>query len=208
MHRPAYDTAREGREVDAGAVMEELRRRWSEAAWRPLRSIRIPAAALEGNPSRVRACPNNISAGFKLLTYDTWMQDHSMPHDRTWDGSGSWIYSVDKREHVVAMARFRLGSSWLNIEMQRYGPNSRPRHARLCPHCQTREDELHIFECPLYADARAKFEGIVKTIEPNSITADQDMRSVMTCISREGWQGLANFLYKAYKIRTGLTNNQ
>ena len=67
---------------------------------------------------------------------------------------------------------------------------------------------MHVFECPLYADLRAKFEGIVQTIDPNSTTVDQDMRSVMTCISCEGWQGLASFLYKAYKIRVGLNYNQ
>ena len=208
IHRPAYEAASQGGVVGAAEVMEELERRWRAAAWRPLHQVRIPDAAMAGNPSRVRACPDNVRDGFKLLTYDTWIREHDVPFDRTWDGSGSWIYSVDRREHIVAMARFRLGSSWLNIEKQRYGPSHRPRNARLCPHCQAREDELHIFECALYSDLRAAFDPVVQTVAMDSPTADADMRAMMNRSSREGWQALASFLYKAYKQRDRIINNQ
>ena len=54
-----------------------------------------------------------------------------------------------------------MGSHWLNVETQRFEKQYVPRGLRVCKCCdlQCREDELHMINCPFYADLRDKYHS-------------------------------------------------
>ena len=144
--------------------------------------------------ARVRSCPDNVRDGFKLLTYHCWFRhaDQLVPK-----GQG-FMYHVQNRQHIAAMARFRLGCSWLNIDRLRYGAGKCVRSTRMCPccqrlHVQAREDELHVLECPAYADLRIEYSDVVSTINTSS---DSDMYLMMNKNNdSRAWRRLAAFIY-------------
>ena len=151
----------------------------------------------ESSPNRVRGCPDNVREGFKLLKYATWFQPHTTAVKK---GQG-FVYHVNNMKHAMALARFRLGSAYLNTEAQRAG---RPRSARHCSLCDMhiREDELHIFECPAYTDLRTQFADVVSNINSSSPTVDRDMRMMMNKGNNaSAWQRLAMFMHRVMKFR-------
>ena len=106
------------------------------------------------------------------------------------------------------MARFRMGSHWLNIEKDRFKGISIPRDLRVCNWCDmnTREDELHVFECFLYHDLRQSFG--LPTINTGCVdNVDAYMRACMnntnnTAVqNKDFWNTYANFLLSTQKIR-------
>ena len=120
--------------------------------------------------NRVRGCPDTTRDGFKLLTYSCWFRQHQQPVPK----GDNWTYYVQFRDHVTALAQFRLGSSWLNIDRQRFGAGRRPRSQRVCECCaaQTREDELHVFQCTAYADLRHQYHDVVQANDTSSGQVD------------------------------------
>ena len=111
------------------------------------------------------------------------------------------MYHVHDPKHVKAIARFRMGCSWFNIERMRYGTQRAARSARTCPLCdgQAREDERHVFECPAYELLRAQFVNVALAIA--STESDQVVYARMSQVDCRAWQTFAIFLHKARVLR-------
>jgi hypothetical protein len=186
----AITTAGSDRCLVPSRVMQCVETKWRGSIWRPLHSIRSNVAT-----ANVRNCPDNVRDGFKLLTYQCWFRhaDQLVPK-----GEG-FVYHVQNKHHIAAMARFRLGSSWLNIDRLRYGAGKRVRSARVCPCCQrfnlqAREDEMHVLECPTYAGLRAQYHDVVSTIYTSSDNAMYMMMNKNN--DSRAWRRLAEFMFK------------
>lgn len=181
--------------LNTARISAKLHDKWHEAGWKKLSSMRN--APPESCHNRVRACPDNVREGFKLLKYVAWFHSHKSAMDK---GQG-FVYHVNNMKHAAALARFRLGSACLNTETLRAGLPRSERHCMLCD-MQVREDELHVFECPAYADLRTEFEDVVSTIDSTSATMDDDMRVMMNKGNdAHAWQRLAMFIYRVMKFR-------
>ena len=74
-------------------------------------------------------------------------------HD-PWHVGMSSISHLFDQERVRAVARVRMGVHWLNADRVK----ALPRSQRVCKCCRlrVREDELHLLECPVYADLRQR----------------------------------------------------
>lgn len=183
--------------LDPPALMGILSTTWHERAWRPVEATR----AVVSGDNRVRGCPDTARDGFKLLTYTCWFRHHQQPVPK----GDSWTYYVQCRDHVTALAQFRLGSSWLNIDRQRYGPGRRPRSERVCECCAAhiREDELHVFECTAYADLRLRYHDVVHDIDASAGQVDGNMYSMVNKgHNGRAWRRFAQFIYHTKSIRT------
>lgn len=187
--------AADGHTLPVRLAIDNIKRKWAQVMWQPLTSLQR-ALALRGlRGIDVRGCPDDIRDGFKLFVYSRWFADPAVVFDR----QQNWPYHVFDWRHVVAVARFRLGSSWLNVEQLRY--QRVVRSARLCDCCpqKVREDEMHILECPRYAQLRSDFADVM---HPNFVSSDSIMRQVMTH-GNDGnaWRRLASFLHACYVKR-------
>ena len=106
---------------------------------------------------------------------------------------------------IKAVARFRMSSHDLNIEAMRHHPYRRPRSMRICPCCNnnSREDEIHIFECDAYQDIRDDFTDILQV--HNNANLDAYMLQTMNPgHNQHDWYRLANFLVRVMAKRTAL----
>jgi len=101
----------------------------------------------------VRARPDAERVGFKLLTYSKWFEDSKRDVKETF-----WFH-LNRPNFIFAVARFRMGSHWLNVETQRFEKQHVPRGLRICKCCNLhcREDELHMIYCPFYTDLRYQY---------------------------------------------------
>lgn len=105
----------------------------------------------------VRGVPDDVHKGFKHATYMKWFHSNSTGKHHTF-----W-YNLNDFSQIKAVAQFRLGSHWLNIERGRYTHSVR-RSQRICKCCdmKDREDEVHLLACPMYFDIRDKHAHIFK----------------------------------------------
>jgi hypothetical protein len=139
---------------------------------------KLPDPALE-----VRDVPDRLRVGFRLHVYKKWFYSplnhmHAHPFTR----------HLFDHEQIRAVAQYRMGVHWLNsVSMKRSVPRSK-RHCRCCSVC---EDEMHIFECPLYAGLRDRFNCNL----PNR--TDKDMLMLMSGEHDPSfWSKFATFLIK------------
>jgi hypothetical protein len=198
---PVYNNIRNGTSyaLNAKHLSQTIYSKWQDKSWAKLHAVRMPATVPQHN--RVRGCPIDNRDGFKLLTYHCWMR-HA---DQVVLKGHNWTYHVRHRSHIVALARLRLGCSWLNI--QRLRQTGVARNARICPVCsmQAREDEAHIFECPAYQDLRTEFQDVVNTVDTVAPDLDTQVYAIMNKSNdAHAWQRLALFAYKSYKLRNHL----
>ena len=112
--------------------------------------------------------------GFKTFTYSRWfapMSEHK--HTRFWR-------HLNNSDQIKAVAQFRLGAHWLNIETSRFSRPPVPRSRRLCNccHLDDREDELHVLLCPLFLDARSSFHALFGDVNESLIPLNMDFRNV------------------------------
>ena len=124
--------------------------------------------------------------------------------------SASFIFHLHRSEQIRVTAQFRMGSHWLNSEKHRLVAGVFiPRSQRLCACCHfnSREDEMHLLECPFYNDIRLRFQTLFcSDQDPGLMTwnmqvSDADMRTFMNGSTREFWNDLANFLLACRKKR-------
>jgi hypothetical protein len=170
-------------EIPRRVLCDAMRRKWE--AW----ERRHVQAVLGQNPTwaqascTVRAAPASFSKGFKLFVYERWFAVDK------WVKKEHWSYWLQEPQHIRVMAQFRMGSHWL--EVQRGRGERAHRAARRCRVCSNVvEDELHVFECPLYADIRNQAGSLP------SVWADAAVRKVMNKKTEEEWRRLADFLVK------------
>jgi hypothetical protein len=159
--------------------------------WRQSLSSSLPNMPPE-EENVVRNWPDHVSRGFKLLTYRMWFA----PDDGT-PKKHRWWFHVNDKARIEALAQFRLGSHWLQVERGRY--TGVPRSQRCCSFCENaaRDDEMHLLQCPLYAGLRYRyFHGDDILPEQFDVASDRDMRKVMNspADSRESWNRFAAFI--------------
>jgi hypothetical protein len=187
--------------VDVTAIMASARDEW----W--TKAMEVMPAISDGSQSVVRAQPDNVRGGFKLLTYFNWFANG--------DGDISkrfWCHLTDKLQ-IQAVAQFRLGSHWLNVECERFSRPFVPRSQRVCKCCSmsSREDEIHlVLQCQLYDDLRSQFMehfGEFTFSHDDRQADDAIMNMVMNtprgCADISGfWRSMAVFLVKCKACRS------
>jgi hypothetical protein len=189
--------------VEVTTIMAAVRHDW----WTKMMEV-MPAVS-DVSQSVVRAQPDNLRGGFKLLTYFNWFAND--------DGDISkrfWYHLTDKLQ-IQAVAQFRLGSHWLNVECERFSRPFVPRSQRVCKCCSmgSREDEIHlVLQCQLYDDLRSRFTELFGDVNLNHGGAafrqadDATMKTVMNtsrgCADVSAfWQSMAAFLVKCKVCR-------
>jgi hypothetical protein len=185
--------------VAVSSIIEKVRDRWHSVLWKPLISFQ---QNLGGVGMEVRACSDAVREGFKLYVYSRWHRRPVAPFRK----GENWIYHVHDVRHVAAIARYRLGCCWLNIERMRYGVHQVPRSQRTCPCCSVNavEDEMHVFECPAYSSLQLqqRFAGVSSLVN----TTDGAMYARMNCADGGSWRRLAHLLFCMYKCRESVVN--
>ena len=103
----------------------------------------------DSNPGLRAVNPHVLTT--RRPTHQSWFQPDE------WVRKESWMLSLHAPERIRVMAQFRLGSHWLAVQQGRFART--PRHQRCCTHCPgQREDELHLLECPRYAELRSRYK--------------------------------------------------
>ena len=180
--------------IDCKGLVQTMMARWrsfeGREAHRTL-SLQPPAAWLQA-ACTVRAAPATFSKGFKHFVYEQWFAP-----DR-WRRKECWAYHLHKPEQIRAMAQFRMGSHWLEIQRGRGG---RQRDARCCHLCHTIEDELHLFECPLYTDARTSMLGTLP-----ALSSDTTIKAFFNKDNGQDWLNFAAFLVCCRRTKTLATD--
>ena len=119
-----------------------------------------------------------------------------------WFGQGQpagYLYALNRAQHIRAVAALRMSFHKLNIETGRHGRVMRANRICQCCDTNTREDELHIFDCAAYAGLRAQFNDVVSAVPINDV--DSWMRNAMNPVEYRSWQRLADFLIMAMAVR-------
>jgi hypothetical protein len=164
-------------------LQELMRLRWERYEWAKVRDACAQEWAC--GPRAVRGAPSSFSDGFKLFTYHKWFSG-------AWVRRESYLYHLNEREQITAVAQFRLGSHWLMLQTGRFQKPRLPRRERVCQCCSnTVEDEMHVLECPRLADIRLTW-GIQE--QPYNLLTDGGMRAVFNPKDQDGWAQVANFL--------------
>ena len=170
-------------QVDCKALVQSMMARWRAFEGRDaLRAMSHQPAWLQVSHA-VRAAPDSFSKGFKHFVYNQWFAP-----DR-WRRKECWAFHLHKPEHIRAMAQFRLGSHWLEVQRGRFAKPRIPRSSRCCHACHSIEDELHVLECPLYAPTRTSILG---TLPP--LQSDTCIKAYFNKTAGQDWLKFAAFL--------------
>ena len=168
-------------EVPKRMLYEAMQRKWEAWERKHVQAVLSQDPAWARAACAVRAAPPSFSQGFKLFVYERWFAADK------WVKKEHWTYWLREPQHIRTMAQFRMGSHWLEIQAGR--GERRHRAARCCRVCvDCVEDELHVLECPLYADIRRRL-GVLP-----SVWTDAEVRKVMNKKTQEDWVQLADFL--------------
>ena len=201
--------------IDGEHAVCQANDRWAHTLWAPAQSAMTVASGVHQqnrHGSIVRAIPDDVRDGFKVLKSATWFIEHPAPpeHSNTGAFPYHWCGMVHKWSHVRTLAKFRLGMHWLRTETDHTGPRSL-RLCPLCPNAADREDELHVFVCPAYVHIRYNFPvvfgdqlygDVVSAYNNKCPNIDDIFKSMM--MNQPGptfWTQLADFLIQAQTIR-------
>ena len=173
--------------VDLPGLEHRMAERWQQHEWGHIDDI---GSAWSLQPCVVRAAPDGFSRGFKLYTYANWFAPEE------WVRGESWTRHLTRADHVRAMAQFRLGSHWLQIQQGRF--TRTPRSQRCCAHCTgCVEDEAHVLQCPRYLDLRQRYR--VPTI---AAPTDASIKAAFSHTTAHDWNTFAEFLVHCRLRRT------
>ncbi len=186
------------RPIPVVEVLEQLEASWHRQAWGQW--LQLPAEA-----QALRSIPSDTRTGFQSATYRHYFCTGL--HDKH-DGFTRHLHTP---AHIQTVARFRMSSHDLSIVRGRHAQVAR--HNRTCTLCdtQSREDEMHILECPFYQGVRDAFHGLFPAGFAHGDEAS--MRSIMNPGLEEGnkWRLLADFLQccmnRRGKTTTFITHN-
>ena len=121
--------------------------------------------------SRVRACPDHVSDGFKAFKYAVWFHDES---------SSTVPYHLPEAGNIRVLAKFRCCAHRLDAEVCRTNPDGtdRSRSARICRFCDsgTVEDELHVLVCQAWQGFRDLFPSFFR---------GEDFRALLDAVAAE-----------------------
>ena len=169
-------------QIDCKALVQSMMGRWRTFERRDVQRELSSGPAWAGAQCSVRCAPDAFSKGFKAYVYDTWFAPER------WRRRECWAYHLHEPAQIRAVAQFRLGSHWLEIQRGRCMKPRVGRRHRVCPTCTTVEDELHLLECPSYADARTALGQL-----PNTWT-DSSIKAYFNKTTGPDWLRLAYFL--------------
>ena len=120
-----------------------------------------------------------------------------MKHDR-------WWFHVNSQKQIQAMAQYRMGSHWLEVERGRYANPPCPRSNRLCKYCDLHErgDELHMWKCPLFAPVHQKFGQRFASGLDWGNAEDHEVRQAMNIPGGCGamWNDMAAFILQCKQV--------
>ena len=177
--------------VDLSALRQALAASWEQAEWGEADAAK--QAEWATSPAAVRAAPEAFSRGFQGFVYRQWFQADE------WVRKETWMYHLTQPRHIRVVAQFRTGAHWLAVRTGRWSRTARSE--RVCPHCKDQvEDELHLWECPLYAGLRTQHARIGVGPGAGGWT-DEKFRARMHVSSREDWLDLAEFLIGCKELR-------
>ena len=130
--------------------------------------------------SRVRACPDDISEGFKAFKYALWFYDESKP---------AVLYHLPEAGNIRTLAKFRLGAHRLDGEVCRLNADgtNQGRSTRVCRFCDSGvvEDELHVLVCTAWQGYRDLFPSFFRGEEFLSLLAVVEAgQNVDSCMKR------------------------
>jgi len=181
-----YDCLAEGMPfLPEEEIMEAVTHTW----WSKCRGV-MPAIP-EGPDQRIRSISDHMSRGFKVLTYFQWFATEAdVPkHER-------WWFHVNDKERIHALAQYRLGSHWLEVERGRY--TGVPRSQRICTCCSSgdRGDEVHLFQCQFHAVARQRVNHLFAQDVDWGKACDATIKRCMNAPAgnRQLWDDMAAFL--------------
>lgn len=175
--------------IDVNMLSERMAARWEDREWRTMHE------GLDRHPGfmdrlAVRSAPASFSSGFKLFTYHAWFKPDE------WVRKESWMLHLHAPERIRAMAQFRSGSHWLAVQQGRF--TGTPRRRRCCSCCPGQlEDEMHLLECPLYAELRVRY-GIGSWHEN---IADWQINTQFNPQNARDWNRLAEFLVRCKELK-------
>ena len=119
----------------------------------------------------------------------------------------SYTKLLNDRDDISCIARFRLRSHYLNVELMRNAPRS----ARLCEYCMKssnkqkvveESDELHfMLECPLFTSEREILLNQLK-LDPLRMDKLDLMRHTMKPSSLAGWKSWIEYINMCNNKRT------
>jgi len=155
--------------------------------------------------SKVRACPDDVSDGFKAFKYNLWFQAGS---------TMSVIMYVQDIGDIRTLARFRCGVHWLATEVKR---SNTDRSERKCPCCHSgeREDELHVFFCDAYEHIKSSFPALFNSDSyyelrnaylNRSNELDRCMNNFVNKDDKTHVNEMVGFLRRSIRIRKDFTN--
>jgi hypothetical protein len=178
------------REIPIPELKKQMKGRWDRWEWKTVDEAATTEWAAQ--PCAVRAAPVAFSKGFKLFTYKRWFATN-------WVRKESFTFHLSRRDHVQAVAQFRLGSHWLQIEQGRHAKPRQGRCDRHCIACSGQvEDEVHLLECPLYAGERER-AGLPGC--PEGGWTDEMVRTCFNGTTQELWTKIADFLTRCKKLK-------
>jgi len=185
--------------VNITNLLEAATSEWLGSQSRP---PALPVGIDQHDTNIVRSVPDTWSSGFKTLTYMRWMAGDT-------DGLPAMLHSgLNDFTRIATLARFRMGLHELQVESGRHVGQARSH--RHCHLCSVREDEAHmIFECPLYAAARAAAHPLFADIPvPGAVHGggmDERMNKFMNprqdLLIPDFWYTLTTFLVTCLKAR-------
>ena len=139
----------------------------------------------------IRDVSDRSNRGFKVLTYFHWFAPEAdTPKQERW-----W-YHVNDEECIRALAQYRLGSHWLEIERGRY--TYIPRSQRVCMCCNSgdRGDEVHMIQCSFHEAARQRFAHMCLFNKDWGSASDSEIKTYMNAPARSKgmWEDMAAFV--------------
>jgi hypothetical protein len=97
-------------------------------------------------------------------------------HDK-WHCENYVTFHLFDQKQIQAVAQLRKGAHWLNTECMNRSVQRSNRICGCCLHC-VREDEMHVKECPCYADIRGRYSQVCAGSDNSKIT-DHEMWNMM-----------------------------
>ena len=177
--------------IDCKCLVQAMMTRWCAFEGRDMQRVLHQQPDWLQAPCSVRAAPDGFSKGYKHFVYDRWFAP-----DR-WKRKECWAFHLHKREHIRVMAQFRMGSHWLEVQRGRCTRPRVCRSSRCCHLCHSIEDELHLFECPSYLEARVALGAEL----PHALS-DNTIKALFNWSAGRDWTKLAAFLVRCRQLKT------
>jgi hypothetical protein len=160
--------------------------------WRDIKGLSV-------GDQPVRDIPDDMRDGFKTTKYMRWFAEQDV------DLRGRYWYHLCRPFDINAVARFRMSSHDLNVEMQRCHGLTRSQRVCACCSMLDVEDEWHVvFDCPLYHPVRLDHIALFQHV-PTDCERDTGMKCFMNdpdAGQSSYWRRLASFVRKIEHVRS------